>query len=195
MKLKAFVSLLVLMAIFATNSQAQMKIAHCNIQVVLGNMPETMTMEQDLNTYRQKCSERLANKEKVAQDKYNETIELLQKNAITEEEAKKREDEILKLQQELKDDAQRYERELGERQADLLGPISEKLKKVIDDIAKADGYTYVLNSMDAGGTSIVLVGPEQDDITKRVMDKLGIKMQEAPKAPAASGTGIPAGGK
>lgn len=190
MKIKLFFIALLLGLSF-TKVDAQ-KIGHCNLELILRNMPETGAMEQEINTYRQKYSEMLSKKEQYMQVKYEETMQLLQQTppAITEEEAKKREEDIMKLQKELKDDAARYERDLGEKQEKMLSPIIEKLKKAIDEIADAEGYTYVLNSMDASGTSIVLKGPKENDLTEKVVTKLGIKLQEAPK-PATP----PAGGK
>lgn len=192
MKIKLFFIALLLGVSF-TKVDAQ-KIGHCNLELILRNMPETAAMEQEINTYRQKYSEMLSKKEQYMQVKYEETMQLMQQTppAITEEEAKKREEDIMKLQKELKDDAARYERDLGEKQEKMLSPIIEKLKKAIDEIADAESYTYVLNSMDASGTSIVLKGPKENDLTEKVVTKLGIKLQEAPKAPT---TAPAAGGK
>lgn len=170
-----------------TKATAQnIKIGHCNLELVLRYMPETEAMEKEISLYRQKYSERLANKEKVMQDKYAELQELLSKTPppITEEEAKKREEELMKMQSELQADAAKYEKELGDRQNTMLTPIIEKLKKAIDEVAIADGYLYVLNSMDAGGNSIVLYGPKENDVTEKVLKKLNITLPTAPPAEA-----------
>ena len=188
MKIKIVVSILCVLLGFSSSLNAQnVKIGHCNLELILRLMPETTAMDQELNLYRQKYSERLATKEKLMQDKYAEATELLSKNppAITEEEAKRREAEIMKLQEELRSDSERYEKELGERQDKLLDPIIEKLKKGIDEFAAAEGYTYILNSMDASGTSIVLFGPKENDVTEKMMKKFGLSL---PTAPAATGT-------
>lgn len=168
------------------------KIGHCNLEVLLRMMPETRAMEQELDTYRQKYAERLANKEKVMQDKYVELQELMSKNppAITEAEAKTREEELIKMQGELKSDSEKYERELAQRQETLLNPIIEKMKKAIDDVALADGFMYILNAVDASGTSIVLYGPKENDVTEKVAKKLNITL---PTATTATPPSTPAG--
>jgi outer membrane protein len=166
------------------------KIGHCNLEVLLRMMPETRAMEQELDTYRQKYAERLANKEKVMQDKYVELQELMSKNppAITEAEAKTREEELIKMQGELKSDSEKYERELAQRQETLLNPIIEKMKKAIDDVALADGFMYILNAVDASGTSIVLYGPKENDVTEKVAKKLNITLPTA--TPPATPAGV-----
>lgn len=190
MKIKLFLFALVLGLGFShVNAQ---KMAYCNLEYILRNMPETGSMETEINTYRQKYSELLSKKEQYMQSKYEETMMLLQQTppGITEAEAKKREEDINKLQQELKEDAARYEKDLGDKQERLLTPIIDKLKKAIDEVADAEGYVYVLNSMDGAGTTIVLKGPKENDLTEKVITKLGIKLPEAakPATPAAGTT-------
>lgn len=193
LNIKSWVSVVVLgFALLSTTvSFAQApKIGHCNLEILLRMMPETRSMEQELDTYRQKYAERLANKEKVMQDKYVELQELMSKNppAITEEEAKARETELIKMQGELKSDSEKYERELGQRQETLLNPIIEKMKKAIDEVAIGDGFLYILNAVDASGTSIVLYGPKENDVTEKVAKKLNITLPTAAPAPAAATT-------
>jgi outer membrane protein len=60
-------------------------------------------------------------------------------------------------------------------------PILEKAKKAIEEVAKANNYTYIF---DAGSGSMLYMGGE--DITKLVCTKLGIpdftnETKEAPK--------------
>ncbi len=60
-------------------------------------------------------------------------------------------------------------------------PIKEKADKAIEDVAKSNGYTYILDS--ATGVMLYMGG---DDITKQVCAKLGIpdftnETKEAPK--------------
>ena len=57
MKIKLFFIALFL-AFGFTKVDAQ-KMGHCNLELILRNMPETAVMEQEVNTYRQKYSEML----------------------------------------------------------------------------------------------------------------------------------------
>lgn len=188
MYIKSWVSVLVLgFTLLSTSLYAQApKIGHCNLEILLRMMPETRAMETELDTYRQKYAERLSNKEKVMQDKYIELQELMSKTppAITEAEAKTREEELIKMQNELKSDSEKYEKELGQRQETLLNPIIDKMKKAIDDVAIGEGFLYILNAVDASGTSIVLYGPKENDVTEKVAAKLNLTLPKAPETPA-----------
>lgn len=63
--------------------------------------------------------------------------------------------------------------------AQFLGPIYEKVRKTIQDVAKEKGYTYVL------APDILIVSPPGDDLTPAVATKLGVKLP-------APGAGAPA---
>jgi hypothetical protein len=53
-------------------------------------------------------------------------------------------------------------------------------------VAKKKGFDYILNSVDGSGTSIVLWGPEGHDVTRAIVDELGIKLEGDESAPAAA---------
>jgi Skp family chaperone for outer membrane proteins len=61
---------------------------------------------------------------------------------------------------------------------ELLEPVLEKLQKAIKKVAEEKGYTFILNTVDSQALSIVLHGPEDDDITLAVMTALGIEIPE-----------------
>ena len=61
-------------------------------------------------------------------------------------------------------------------QQELIAPTLDKLQKAIDEISKAEGYTYVLNQSTSTGVSTILFGPESDNITNKIFAKLGIEI-------------------
>jgi outer membrane protein len=61
-------------------------------------------------------------------------------------------------------------------------------------VAKEEGYTYIFNTS-AGGTTIMLFGPAEDDVTDKVLKKMGITRPAptpAPSTPAAPAGTTPA---
>lgn len=55
-----------------------------------------------------------------------------------------------------------------------MEPITNKLDKALKALASEEGYDLILNSVDAGGVSIVLYGPPEHDLTKKMFARLGI---------------------
>ena len=60
----------------------------------------------------------------------------------------------------------------------MLDPIIKKLQTEIKALSEAEGYDYVLNTVDGSGVSIILHGPEEHDLTKKLMTRLGIKIPD-----------------
>ncbi len=65
------------------------------------------------------------------------------------------------------------------KQAQLLGPLYDKVRKAIQDVAKEKGYAYVL------APDVIIVSPPSDDLTPAVATKLGVKLPPQTAAPAA----------
>ena len=172
------------MAGVAFSAQAQSKIAHANISYVLSRMPEMQSMNQSLETLRTQLGKKLEIKQKYAQEKYQEylkSIENIKPGTEPGPEIKKMEEELTALQKEIQDEAAAADEKLAKKQADLMAPITEKLDNTLKEVAATEGYDYVLNTIDGSGVSIVLFGPEERDLTKKLMTKLNIPIQEEGK--------------
>ncbi len=178
MKRKSLILTLLVLGGIALSTSAQTKIGYCNIEAILVRMPETQTMNQQLQTYRQKLSEGLQTKEQYAQTKMQEYQEKAQAGA-TEDDLKPLQEELMKLDQELSSENQEAQQKLMEKRNELLAPITEKIDKAIKDYAQANGYTYILNTVDGSGVSIILNAPEEDNVTRSIMESLGIKIEDS----------------
>lgn len=170
--------LLSIMVLGLTLTSVAQKIGYVNVDLVLLYMPETKTMEQQLQTYRQKLGEQLQKKQEYYQLKLQEGQQKAA-NGASEEDLKPLGDELQKLQAEIQEEATKADQQLLKKRQDLLSPITEKLGKAIKDVAAAEGYDYILNTVDGSGVSLVLHGPEGNDLTKTIMTKLGIQIPTA----------------
>ena len=65
------------------------------------------------------------------------------------------------------------------KSAELSKPVYEKAKKAIDQVAKDNGYKYVLDT----STGLVLYSEPTDDIISLVIKKLGIVVPPAQTKP------------
>lgn len=162
------------------NAQTSVKIGWTNVDFILQSLPDFKDIQTKLST-------EMAQYEKLYNEKLTEAQKLMedyQKNAATMSEVirKDKEKVLQNKQQELQELQQNSESALQTKRQELLMPVMDKIQNAINDVAKENGYTYVLNS-DAGmGTTMVLlVAPENDNITNLVLKKLGIT-----PAPAAA---------
>jgi outer membrane protein len=181
MKMKSILLLALMSFAVAFQAQAQGKIGYANIELILSMMPETKQMGTSLQTYQTQLGKKLESKQKYYQQKLQELQLWAQETGVTSEEdpriaTKAEELGLQKLQQELQKEAAEADQKLAKRRADLMLPITEKLESTIKEVAETEGYDYIFNSVDSGGVSIVLHGPEDRDLTKVILGKLGIKL-------------------
>jgi outer membrane protein len=184
---------LVALVLCSATAQAQVKIGYTNIEIVLSLMPETQQINKELETFEGK----LQVKQSYAQSKYEEYQTKTEKNLWnTPQEKTAAEEELKKLESEIRDFAQDAENQVVQKRQTLLSPVLEKLQTAINDVAKANGYTFVLNAGSSGSVSTVLFAPDEDNLTERLLKHLNI---EIPKDPGTAGGtpapgGAPAGG-
>ena len=176
MKLVVFTILLSL-CLSGTAVAQEVKIGYANIELILSLMPETQAMQTQLQTFQQRLGEQLQAKENYAQAKLAEYHDK-QQGGSTEAELKPLEDELYRLDNEIRQFASQSEEKLMNKRQSLMEPITEKLQANIDGLAREQGFTYILNAVDGSGLSIVLYGPEQSNVTVQLARRLGIAIPE-----------------
>ena len=93
---------------------------------------------------------------------------------------------------------QQLEQQAAQRQSELMAPIMESVRKVLEDIRVEDGYALILSS--EPGQSPILAADKNLDITERVVARLKTisatraaapaATQQRPGAPAAAPSGV-----
>ena len=148
---------------------AQNKIGHINSQELLAAMPETDSAQKQL--------------EKVAMDhdlaleemsvEFNKKLEDLNSNYDTMSDLVKasKEAELQDLQKRIQAFQQTAEQDLQRKRMELFQPIQEKAVSAVNEVAKEQGFTYVL---DAGTGVVVYMGDDAQDILPLVKTKLGL---------------------
>jgi outer membrane protein len=79
------------------------------------------------------------------------------------------------LQQEIQQFAYQAQEKIQAKEVELMKPLYDKLDAAIKEVALAKGYDFILTDGNAGGYVVVYSKNESDNITKAVMEKLGIK--------------------
>lgn len=183
MRLKQIVVSLCLLVGIMGPISAQVKIGYANINAIVALMPETKTVETELQKLDQTLSQRVQIKQDYAQTKYQEYLEYVQTTETPDEaQVKQMEDELNGLQQEIQRETQRAQQQLTAKRQDLMEPIIEKVQKSIKKIAEAEKYTYILNTVDGSGGSIVLHAPPEHDLSEKILNDMGVDIPEELKA-------------
>src|SRR5574343_69541 len=160
----------------AASANAQGKIGYISSQDLIGIMPETRKADSSLKQLQAALIQSAQDKEA----RLNVDIEKFNKVAASFSEAVKnvKRQELQKTYQELAGEEQRIQQLLQEEQQKLLAPIQKKANEAVQAAAKENGYTYVFEK------DVLIVAPAGEDILPLVAKKLGIKLPNAPAAPA-----------
>ena len=155
---------------FGGNAVAQknIKLGHINSQELLQIMPGRDTAQATL----QKEAAEIESTLKTMQSELERiSNEFMQKQAEwTELIRNTKRSEIQDMQTRIQAFYENAQKQLQEREAELLKPIIDRAKKAIEDVAREGGYTYILDS----GTGALLYSQESEDIMPQVKRKLGI---------------------
>lgn len=170
------VSAVVVLSSFTANAQ---KIAHINLDSLISIMPETKTATQAVQDYAKQLEQQVTAMQTELQTKY-ETYQTTSKDMPELVKASK-EKELNDLNQRIQDFQQQAQTDYQKKSAELSKPVYEKAKKAIDQVAKDNGYRYVLDT----SAGMVIYSEPSDDIFNLAVKKLGITVPAGGTTPVA----------
>lgn len=161
----------------AITAFSQMKIGYANLEFILKSLPEAQQMNREIEDYRNVLNEQIIAKKEYYQSLLEDYYDKEQKG-FAESLLTSMRDQIVSLEQEIQLDVANADAKLAALSAQKLQPITEKIIEAINRIYEEEGYTYIFNSADGTGNSIVLKGPEADNLTYRILEEMGVKPEE-----------------
>ncbi|MEN2401910.1 OmpH family outer membrane protein [Flavobacterium sp. MC2016-06] len=159
---------LLIAAIFilgASNTMnAQAKVAHVDVSEIMSKMPAMLDAQNQL----QKLSGTYDAEYKKMVDEYQVKIKKYEAEAATVTDAinGERSKEVQDMQKRIVDYRDNAQKELQQKETDIVKPLMEKVRASIQKVGKAKGFQYVLD----GSTLLLADGP---NITADVKKDLG----------------------
>jgi len=169
--------ILITLLFLAVTTFSQVKIGYANLEFILKNLPEAQQMNREVEEYRNVLNEQIIAKKNYYQtlleDYYDKEEKGYDESLLTSMRG-----QITALEQEIQMDMNSADAKLGALSNQKLQPITEMIVGAIDKVYEEDGYTYIFNSADGTGNSIVLKGPEGENLTYRILKELGVELEE-----------------
>ncbi|MFN8276557.1 MAG: OmpH family outer membrane protein [Chitinophagales bacterium] len=158
---------------------AQQKIGHLNSAEILQAMPEYKSMQEAVDKKKQEYAGVMQTMYAEYEKKSKEVQEGGDK--MTQAVLDMKVSEIKDLEKRIGDFEQKAQADLGKYAEDLMKPLNDKYVKGVKEVAREQGYSYVLD-LAAGG---VIYYPESgNDLTQAVKTKIGATLPvPAPGAP------------
>ena len=161
-KILVMLMMLAPMAVFAQ------KFGHINSQDLLESLPEAIKAQSELEAQ----AKIFDNELKAMQDELQRKAEEYDKNKSTMNSTKQAETEqqlqdlYAKIQQAAQDNQQKF----NQMNQEKLAPIIEKVRKAMEDVAKAGGYVYIMEQN--AGQPLYVNTAISEDITAKVKAQL-----------------------
>ena len=158
------------------------KIGYAETDYILAQLPEAKKIESELKTH----GAQLENQMKAKYEDYQAKLKAFQGLPATTPDAIKsdKERELAGLQENMQKFQQDAQSSYTKKQTDLLDPIYKKIAKAIEEVAKENGFAFIINPQLTSGGDILLYNDEKYNISDLVLKKLGI----TPAPPAAATT-------
>ncbi len=163
------------------------KIAFVNSQALLPAAPGYAAAEATLS----KEGEGFRTQLQKLQDSVNTMLTKYQKDepTLTATVKDTRQKAIQTLETDLQAKQLQFQQQFAARQNEVMAPITDAVKKVLDDIREEGGYAMIFDN--APGASNIVSADKNLDITDRVISRLRATPAGVKAAPAAAKPGAP----
>ncbi|MBU3680358.1 MAG: OmpH family outer membrane protein [Flavobacterium sp.] len=146
--MKQIKSLVVIALVYVSSLgtvQAQAaKIAHVDVSEIVSKMPAMLDAQKQL----EKLSATYDTEYKTMVEEYQNKLKKYEQEAATVTDAvnETRSKEVQDMQKRIVDYRDNAQKELQQKESDIVKPIMDKVKASIQKVGKAKGFQYVLNS-------------------------------------------------
>jgi outer membrane protein len=157
---------------FAQAQPAAQKIGYADWDRIFSQLPEFKQIDSELKAHRTQLESQMEAKQKELQTKY----EVFQKLPATTPDAIRadKQRELEALQASLQKFSQDAQTSLQNKQESLMEPVFTKVGKAIEEVAKENGYSFIINPQLLQGGDILLFSEPKYDIAPLVLKKLGV---------------------
>lgn len=165
------IAIAVIMALMGIASAMAQKFALVDMEYILSNVPSYEMANEQLNQLSQRWQREVEAVGKEAENLYQSY--LADKVFLTDEQVKKREEEIVAKEKEATDLRYKYfgpEGELYKKRQSLLKPVQDDVYNAIKKVAEERGYQAVF---DRASSSDIIYASPRIDISNEVLAKMG----------------------
>ncbi|QED36326.1 OmpH family outer membrane protein [Antarcticibacterium arcticum] len=162
--------LIFLVFLTGMSTQAQTKVGTIDAEFILSQLPEITTVEEGLKNYNTELQGEL---QKTIKSYEDQIADYQATNAtLSDEDKATKENEIIALENDIKNFRQKASVLLQMRRNELTQPLYVKIDAAMKEVIAEQKYTQIIN---ASANALAFADPAYD-ITDAVLGKLGIKV-------------------
>ena len=171
MKYLGKIALVIFLAIpLLVNAQKTLRIGHIDSDELLSLLPESDSAQKVLEKETKSIRDQLELMQVEFNRKYNDYI--TKADSLSKFIRQSKEEELQVIQQRIQTFEGNAQQSIQQMQSELFQPIIEKAQKAIQEVAKENNFTYIL---DLGSGTVLFHSEDSEDIMPLVKLKLGLK--------------------
>jgi outer membrane protein len=162
--------LVLVLVLAAVAAHAQTKIAHINSEAIMQALPEAIDAQKSLDGLVAQWEAELAKMQAEWKRKFDDYDK--KKLILTDQVRADAEKELRDLDQSIADYRTKKfgpNGELFQKQNEVMKPIQNKIFKVLEEIARQEGYDYIF---DRSGEILLLYASDKRDLTSLVIQRM-----------------------
>lgn len=163
-----------------TIAQTEPKTGYTNVEFIISKLPEVKKIAEDLEKQKKQYDGVYQQKVKDFQEKY--TAYQKTGGGLPEIIKKDKEKELETMQASIQELQQNAEKDLVNKQSQLIQPIYVKVYTAIQQVAEENNYKFIFNTGDGNQMRHILVAPADGDVSELVLKKLGSTAKAEEKA-------------
>lgn len=169
--MKNILSITVLAFVFISMNIANAQnYGYVNSAQLLSELPEVKKADANLNTLQKQMQTKGQEMVQELQAKYQDLAKKEKQGELSPKQIQEKAAELQKEEQEIAKYEQEMMQNISQKREELLQPILNKINNIIQEVAKEEGYTMILDS----SSGVILYAEDSDDITTKVKAKLGM---------------------
>ena len=151
-----------------TSASAQQKIGYVNAEEIIQAMPEFQRAKSEVEAYSKQLQKQLESKQVKMQTYYQEVTALAESGGLTKKGEEDAQVKLTQMQEDLQKSAGQADELLVAKEAELTKPMYEKFDVALKAMAKAQGFSYVLDK------KLLLYSEGGIDATSKLKTQLGL---------------------
>ena len=162
----------VALAAAAQTAPVTQKIGYADWDYIFSQLPEYKQIDSELKAHRTQLESQMTAKQEDFKVKYDAFTKLpaTTPDAIRSDKTR----ELEALQESIQKFQQDASTSFNNKQNSLMEPVFTKVGKAIEDVAKENGFSFIIQPQLMQGGDILLYSDEKYDISTLVLKKLGV---------------------
>lgn len=153
----------------ASAGSGNQKIAYVETDSIFFEMPEYKAAKLELEQMKMVLSKQMEEEQTKAQQYYAAVMSKVQQGVLAPAQQKAEEAKLMKMQEDLQAKGMQLEQAMIEKEKELMTPMDDKFKAALKEVAKANGYAYILDK------KLMLYSDGGEDASAKLKEKLGMK--------------------